>query len=113
MVPPAMPGEVDEEEVKIAVNNVNFWYGGFHAIHDVSMPIMANKVTAFIGPSGCGKSTLLRIFNLMYRMYPGQRAEGDDAGRRKPPHHENASGPYPRPRRHGVPEADPVPDEHL
>ena len=45
MVPPAMPGEVDEEEVKIAVNNVNFWYGGFHAIHDVSMPIMANKVT--------------------------------------------------------------------
>lgn len=39
MVPPAMPGEVDEEEVKIAVNNVNFWYGGFHAIHDVSMPI--------------------------------------------------------------------------
>lgn len=77
MVPPAMPGEVDEEEVKIAVNNVNFWYGGFHAIHDVSMPIMANKVTAFIGPSGCGKSTLLRIFNLMYRMYPGQRAEGE------------------------------------
>jgi len=36
----------------------------------------ANRVTAFIGPSGCGKSTLLRIFNRMYDLYPGQRAEG-------------------------------------
>ena len=39
-------------------------------------PLAANRVTAFIGPSGCGKSTLLRIFNRMYDLYPGQRAEG-------------------------------------
>ena len=61
MVPPAMPGEVDEEEVKIAVNNVNFWYGGFHAIHDVSLAILADKVTAFIGPSGCGNRHCRRL----------------------------------------------------
>ena len=62
---------------KLSVKNVNFYYGKFHAIKNVSMDIPANKVTAFIGPSGCGKSTLLRIFNRLYELYPGQRAEGD------------------------------------
>jgi ABC-type phosphate transport system ATPase subunit len=41
-----------------------------------SLPLYANKATAFIGPSGCGKSTLLRVLNRMYDLYPGQRAEG-------------------------------------
>lgn len=41
------------------------------------MQIPTGKVTAFIGPSGCGKSTLLRIFNRMYELYPGLRAEGE------------------------------------
>ncbi len=62
---------------KIKVNNLNFYYGGFHAIKNVSMEIPPNKVTAFIGPSGCGKSTLLRTFNRLYELYPGQRAEGE------------------------------------
>src|SRR5208282_5764579 len=62
---------------KIKVNNLNFYYGGFHAIKNVSMDIPPNKVTAFIGPSGCGKSTLLRTFNRLYELYPGQRAEGE------------------------------------
>ena len=34
-------------------------------------------MTAFFGPSGCGKSTLLRVFNRIYDLYPGQRAEGE------------------------------------
>ncbi len=62
---------------KIAVNNLNFYYGGFHALRNVNMSIAQNKVTAFIGPSGCGKSTLLRTFNRMFELYPGQRAEGE------------------------------------
>lgn len=65
------------EDTKIQVNNLNFYYGGFHAIKNVNMRIPRNKVTAFIGPSGCGKSTLLRTFNRMYELYPGQRAEGE------------------------------------
>lgn len=65
------------EDTKIQVNNLNFYYGGFHAIKGVNMRIPRNKVTAFIGPSGCGKSTLLRTFNRMYELYPGQRAEGE------------------------------------
>jgi phosphate transport system ATP-binding protein len=64
-------------DTKIKVNNLNFYYGAFHALKNVSMDIPPNKVTAFIGPSGCGKSTLLRTFNRLYELYPGQRAEGE------------------------------------
>jgi phosphate transport system ATP-binding protein len=63
--------------VKIAARNLNFFYGKFQAIKNVSVEIRQNAVTAFIGPSGCGKSTLLRMFNRMYDLYPGQRAEGE------------------------------------
>ena len=65
------------DRIKLDVKNLNFYYGDFHAIKNVSMPIYENKVTAFIGPSGCGKSTLLRTFNRMFELYPGQRAEGE------------------------------------
>lgn len=62
---------------KIAVNHLNFYYGAFQALKNISLAIPANQVTAFIGPSGCGKSTLLRSFNRMYDLYPGMRAEGE------------------------------------
>ena len=62
---------------KIVVRGLNFYYGQSQALKDVSLPLRAGKVTAFIGPSGCGKSTLLRVLNRMYDLYPNQRAEGD------------------------------------
>jgi len=62
---------------KIEVRGLNFFYGKFQALKDISLNIPAGRVTAFIGPSGCGKSTLLRVFNKMYALYPGQRAEGE------------------------------------
>jgi phosphate transport system ATP-binding protein len=61
---------------KVTVRDLNFYYGEHHALKHINLTLMANRVTAFIGPSGCGKSTLLRIFNRMYDLYPGQRAEG-------------------------------------
>lgn len=63
-------------QAKISAQNMNFYYGKFHALKDININIPANKVTAFIGPSGCGKSTLLRTFNRMYELYPKQRVEG-------------------------------------
>ncbi len=66
-----------EIQPKIAVRNLNFFYGNFRALKDVNLDIPAGKVTAFIGPSGCGKSTLLRTFNRMYDLYPKLRAEGE------------------------------------
>eukprot|EP00456_Euglypha_rotunda_P006988 TRINITY_DN11226_c0_g1_i7.p2 TRINITY_DN11226_c0_g1~~TRINITY_DN11226_c0_g1_i7.p2 ORF type:complete len:146 (+),score=49.04 TRINITY_DN11226_c0_g1_i7:170-607(+) len=64
------------EKPKLAVRNLNFYYGHFHALKNIHLDIPENKVTAFIGPSGCGKSTLLRTFNRMFELYPEQRAEG-------------------------------------
>jgi len=64
-------------EEKVAVRNLNFFYGGNRALKDINVPLYAKKVTAFIGPSGCGKSTLLRILNRVYDLYPNQRAEGE------------------------------------
>src|SRR5829696_6636796 len=65
------------ERCKLSVRKLNFYYGAFHALKDITLEIPENKVTAFIGPSGCGKSTLLRTFNRMYELYPEQRAEGE------------------------------------
>jgi phosphate transport system ATP-binding protein len=62
---------------KIVVRDLDFYYGGFHALKHVSLDVAERRVTAFIGPSGCGKSTLLRTFNRMYSLYPGQRATGE------------------------------------
>jgi phosphate transport system ATP-binding protein len=64
------------ERVKMDVQNLNFYYGKFHALKNISLKVPEKKVTAFIGPSGCGKSTLLRVFNRMFELYPEQRAEG-------------------------------------
>jgi phosphate transport system ATP-binding protein len=64
------------EKSKIAVKDLNFYYGSFHALKRINLDIPEKKVTAFIGPSGCGKSTLLRTFNRMFELYPEQRAEG-------------------------------------
>jgi phosphate transport system ATP-binding protein len=47
----------------IQAENLNIYYGKFHAVRDVTIAIPKNAITAFIGPSGCGKSTVLRCFN--------------------------------------------------
>ncbi|WP_442976052.1 phosphate ABC transporter ATP-binding protein PstB [Rouxiella sp. T17] len=67
----------DASNSKIQVRDLNFYYGKFHALKNITLDIAKNEVTAFIGPSGCGKSTLLRTLNKMYQLYPDQRAEGE------------------------------------
>ena len=36
--------------MKLTARNINFFYGQFQALHDISLDIPSNKVTAFIGP---------------------------------------------------------------
>ncbi len=66
-----------KEQSKIEVRNFNFYYGSFHALSDLNLPIYENRITAFIGPSGCGKSTFLRSLNRMNDQIAGARAEGE------------------------------------
>ncbi|HJW02571.1 MAG TPA: phosphate ABC transporter ATP-binding protein PstB [Azospira sp.] len=62
--------------IKAEAKDLNFFYGGFHALKGLNMPVYEKKVTALIGPSGCGKSTFLRCFNRMHDLYPGNRYQG-------------------------------------
>jgi len=62
--------------VKVHVQNLDFWYGDFHALTGFSVDIRSKAITAFIGPSGCGKSTFLRCMNRMNDLIPGTRVEG-------------------------------------
>jgi len=65
------------DAAKIAVRNLNFFYGKTQALHTVSLDIPERIVMAFIGPSGCGKSTFLRTLNRMNDVIPGTRLDGE------------------------------------
>jgi phosphate transport system ATP-binding protein len=62
---------------KVLIRQLDFFYGNFQALKNITLPLYDRQVTAFIGPSGCGKSTLLRVLNRIYELYPGQRATGE------------------------------------
>lgn len=61
---------------KFNINNLNLYYGDFHALKNVNMEIAANEITAFIGPSGCGKSTFLKTLNRMNDLIETVKVEG-------------------------------------
>ncbi|HEV2348970.1 MAG TPA: phosphate ABC transporter ATP-binding protein PstB [Terriglobia bacterium] len=61
---------------KLRASNIDFYYGSFQALHDVSIDFASNKITGLIGPSGCGKSTFLRSLNRLHETVRGARLEG-------------------------------------
>lgn len=62
---------------KFSVQNLNLYYGDFHALKNVDMEIPENEITAFIGPSGCGKSTFLKTINRMNDLVPNVKITGN------------------------------------
>ena len=62
---------------KIESKNVNFYYGETQALHDISLSMKENTVTALIGPSGCGKSTYLRLLNRMNDLIDNTHLNGE------------------------------------
>ena len=59
------------------INNLNVYYGDFHALKNISLDISKNEILALIGPSGCGKSTFLRCLNRMNDLIDGCRVNGE------------------------------------
>jgi phosphate transport system ATP-binding protein len=76
--PSASPGIQPEvaAKPKLQALNLNFFYGAFHALHNVSLEVPEKRITALIGPSGCGKSTFLRTLNRINETVKNARYEG-------------------------------------
>ena len=62
---------------KFTVNDLNLYYGDFHALKNINLDIKEKEITAFIGPSGCGKSTFLKTLNRMNDLVENARITGD------------------------------------
>jgi phosphate transport system ATP-binding protein len=63
-------------ENKITVENLNAWFGSKQVLHEITLGIEKNGITAIIGPSGCGKSTFIRCLNRMHEVVPKAKASG-------------------------------------
>jgi phosphate transport system ATP-binding protein len=74
---PVVSDTAKPNEIRVAVNKFNCWYGDHQALRDITMDVYARQVTAIIGPSGCGKSTFLRSLNRMNDVIPNFRMEGE------------------------------------
>ena len=61
---------------KFTIQDLNLYYGDFHALKDVELHLGEKEITAFIGPSGCGKSTFLKTLNRMNDLVEGCRITG-------------------------------------
>ena len=55
----------------IQFENVNKWYGTYHALVDVTERITQGEVVVVCGPSGSGKSTLIRTINRLESIQSG------------------------------------------
>jgi phosphate transport system ATP-binding protein len=68
--------EIYADPHALSVEHFCLYYGKHKALHEISMPVAAGKVTALVGPSGCGKSTLLRSINRLNDLIDTVRTEG-------------------------------------
>src|SRR5690606_21282923 len=65
-VPAALVGNIE-------LKGVDFTYpNGTQALHDVSMTIPANTITALVGLSGAGKSTVVNLLDKFYQPQAGE-----------------------------------------
>lgn len=71
-----LPTTSAKTDIKLRACNVNFFYGSFQALHDISLDVRTAQITALIGPSGCGKSTFLRNLNRINETIGNARLEG-------------------------------------
>ena len=43
----------------VTLQDLDHWFGDFHALRDIALEIEAGEYVTLLGPSGCGKTTLL------------------------------------------------------
>ena len=66
----------------IQLDQVNKWYGDYHALVDVTEQVAPGEVVVVCGPSGSGKSTLIRTLNRLEPIDSGTiTIDGEDIHR--------------------------------
>ena len=76
-VPNRPAADLSSDPPKLRSVNLSFFYDRYQALHNISLSVHRNKITAFIGPSGCGKSTFLRTLNRLNETVRKTRVEGE------------------------------------
>jgi phosphate transport system ATP-binding protein len=71
------PGVSASSGVKIAVRDLDLFYGQFQALKGVTVELEDRAITSVIGPSGCGKTTFLRALNRMNDLVEGATTRGE------------------------------------
>ena len=69
--------KLPEEQTAIEVRDLCLRFGDKHVLHNITMRIPKNRITALIGQSGCGKSTLISCFNRMNDLMDNCATEGE------------------------------------
>ena len=64
------------KKIVYSTQNLDLWYGDYHALKNISLDIEENTITAIIGPSGCGKSTYIKALNRMVELVPSVKTAG-------------------------------------
>ena len=63
-------------EPKIFIEDVNYFYGDFQSLRNITMEVPPRSVTVFFGPAAGGKTTLLRLINRLNDMVEDTRMTG-------------------------------------
>ncbi|MFB3765400.1 MAG: ATP-binding cassette domain-containing protein [Methanotrichaceae archaeon] len=65
------------QEFIIEVSDLEYSYGSFKAVEDVSFKVKAGEIFSFLGPNGAGKST---VINILITLLPVQKGCAHIAG---------------------------------
>lgn len=68
--------EAYTNDIIMQIRNLDVSYDGKLILHDISMDIRKNRITAIIGPSGCGKTTFLKTLNGLLQEERGAKVSG-------------------------------------
>ncbi len=60
------------EDILIRMENVDKWYGAYHALRSINLSVRRGEKIVLCGPSGSGKSTLIRTINHLEPIQKGR-----------------------------------------
>ncbi|TKB18680.1 MAG: amino acid ABC transporter ATP-binding protein [Mesorhizobium sp.] len=67
-----MLNSAKDQSTLISLEDVQKWYGTFHALKSISLSVRKGEKIVLCGPSGSGKSTLIRCINALETIEEGK-----------------------------------------